>query len=216
MDKKAKFSKLLSELKKWNDHTNLTAIRDDAGIEKKHFLDSLSVIPNIPKEAKTLVDVGTGAGFPGLPIAIECPELAVTLIETSEKKVLFLKHVVAELELHNVTIVNSRAEDAGKNPEFREKFDVAVARAVAGLPTLSEYLLPLVRVGGMMIAQKSINEEEISNSTNALKILGGAKPVLVPIKIDGLAPRQLVIVTKEKPTPIEYPRRSGIPLRKPL
>ena len=212
----SQFEKLMEELKAWNEHTNLTAIRDDEGIIKKHFLDSLSVIQAIPKEAKNLIDVGSGAGFPGLPIAIVRPDLSVTLLEASEKKVEFLKHAVSALGLKNASAVNGRAEDIGKNPEHREKYDVAAARAVAELKVLAEYALPFVKIGGIMIAQKSADSPELENSKNALEILGGSNPKLVPIEIQGLEPRQLVIISKTKPTPSEYPRRSGMPSKKPL
>ena len=216
LTQKAQFSTFLDELKLWNERTNLTAIREDDDIIKKHFLDSLSVLSAIPKNTQTVIDVGTGAGFPGLPIAIAEPNISVTLLESSDKKVEFLKHIVSKLELKNVIVLSGRAEDGGKNLSHREKYDVATARAVANLATLAEYLLPFIRIGGKMIAQKSAETPEIDGAKNAIEILGGGNLQIIPIIIRDLEPRNLIVIEKIKSTPSEYPRRIGVPSKKPL
>lgn len=206
------FATFLHELKAYNDHTNLTAIRDDAGIIKKHFLDSLTVLSAIPKNATSLIDIGTGAGFPGLPIAIMMPNLQVTLLESIGKKTTFLNQIVEKLNLQNVTVINGRAEDVISEKNLREQFDVAVARAVAELRMLVEYTLPFVKVGGIFIAQKSAGETEVAHAQNALTTLGGKIVKQIPLADD----RQLIIIEKAKATPADYPRRAHIIAKKPL
>jgi len=211
-----KFEIYLQELQAWNAHTNLTAITETSDIVLKHFLDSLTVIQAIPKETQTLIDIGSGAGFPGLVIAIAKPNIHVTLLEAVEKKTSFLNHIVETLELVNVEVIHGRAEDLAKMPEYREQFDVATARAVAKLSVLSEYTLPFVKVGGMLIAQKAHHETELQDAHHALEILGGTIKNTIPVTTSGLEDRLLIIVEKIKNTPAEYPRRAGVPERKPL
>jgi len=196
-EEQEKFSTLLTELKKWNEHTNLTAIRDDESIIKKHFLDSLSVIEAIPPLAKNIIDVGTGAGFPGLPIA-------------------FLNHIVNLLKLTNVKVICERAEDTGHVESYREKYDVAVSRGVASLPTLLEYCLPFVKIDGVFIAQKMSGSDELKQSENALNILGGAFSKTISIKDDSGVQKELIIIEKKKTTEDKYPRRKGLPSKKPI
>jgi 16S rRNA (guanine527-N7)-methyltransferase len=210
------FAKLLTELQAWNKHTNLTGIREDKDIRLKHFADSFSVLQAIPATAKTLVDVGTGAGFPGLPIAIMRPDIHVTLIESVAKKTAYLEHVINVLNLSNVTVVLGRAEELAHTPEYREKFDVVTARAVAELRILAEYTLALLKVGGIFIAQKNAGQEEITHAENAIKTMGGSVLKQIPLNIAGLTERQLIVITKTKPTSAEYPRKSGLPAKKPL
>lgn len=198
-----------------NEKYNLTGISDPREIEIKHFLDSLSVLPYMSPETKSLIDIGSGAGFPGLPIAIARPNIKVTCLESTGKKTEFIKRAIEKIGLSNVSIINGRAEEAGMKNVYREYFDVALARAVAGLPTLLEYALPFVQVGGIFIAQKSTSET-IENSGNALKELSGTIIKIVPVNIPNLSPRQLVIVEKTKQTPKQYPRVTGIPLKNPL
>ena len=214
VEQNAQFSTYLDELKSWNKRTNLTAIEEDNEIISKHFFDSLSVLRAIPENAGTLADVGTGAGFPGLPIKIARPNLKVTLIESVGKKVEFLKHIVQILKLEDVEVIQERAEEVGRDRRFREQFDVVTARAVAALPTLCEYALPLLRVGGVFVAQKGATpesgqagEEEILGAQTALEILGGKIVKKIPIYIEGVPARQLIVIEKIKPTPVEYPRR---------
>ena len=208
------------ELLEWNRRINLTRIIEPEEIITKHFLDSLSVGPVLQKlpNADSVVDVGSGAGFPGLPLKIVLPQLSVTLLETTGKKTKFLEHVIQLLDLRGVTILTVRAEDAGRQRGHREQYHVAVARAVAALPVLAEYLLPLVKVGGWVIAQKGQHPtQETQSAANALGILGGKLRQVQPVQVPGLPDeRHLIIIEKVKPTPPQYPRRAGTPTKKPI
>jgi 16S rRNA (guanine527-N7)-methyltransferase len=207
------------ELLEWNDQFNLTAIRDVEGIRTRHFLDSLScVLAWKDGPPRRLIDVGTGAGFPGIPLKILCPSIRLTLVESVGKKAGFCKHVVETLRLESVQVVTARAEQVGQMPAHREAYDQAVARAVAALPVLAEYLLPLVQVGGSMLAQKGqAGPAEVQQAGQALKILGGEMKQLIPLALPGVVEeRYLVLVGKVAATPAHYPRRPGIPAKKPL
>ncbi len=207
------------ELLAWNEKFNLTAIRDEEGIRTKHFLDSFSCVlawkANPPAR---LVDVGTGAGFPGLPLKILYPAMQVTLVESVGKKVKFCQHMIEKLNLDGVQVIHGRAEELGQVKEHREKYDLAVARAVAKLRVLCEYLLPLVRVGGVMLSQKGESgPAEAHAAEGAMKILGGRTRQLLPIHLPGVAEdRYLVLADKVAATPRQYPRRPGIPAKEPL
>lgn len=208
-----------SELEAWNLRFNLTAIIDPLQIETKHFLDSLTCLLAAPEGLSgRIVDVGTGAGFPGLPLKIVFPEIRLTLVESSEKKANFCRHVVEELGIKRVEILHARAEDIGQQPEFRHKFDYALARAVAPLPVLAEYLLPLLHIGGRAVAQKGSNAPaEAHAAEEALRILGGRVERLITIELPYVAEtRYLVVIDKVAATPLKYPRRPGIPTKKPL
>lgn len=213
---KSQFDTYLQELLVWNEKTNLTAIRNPEEIRLKHFEDSLTLLPYIPENTKSLIDIGAGAGFPGLPIKIARPDIYVTLIDSVGKKIDFIKHIIEILKLQNTQALVARAEELGQNPEYREKFDVAVARAVAGLPTLVEYVLPLVKVGGLFIAQKNAGSDEIKNAEKAIEMLGGRIKSEINIDNPDLPDRLLLIIEKVSPTPQEYPRRTGKPLKNPL
>jgi 16S rRNA (guanine527-N7)-methyltransferase len=207
------------ELIKWNEKFNLTAIRDAEGIRTKHFLDSFSCTlawREIPP--RRLIDVGTGAGFPGIPLKILYPSMRLTLVESVGKKANFCRHMVETLKLESTEVVIARAEDVGQMPVHREAYDWAVARAVADLSALAEYLLPLVQVGGVMLAQKGQSAPvEVHKAGNALKILGGTMRQLLPVTLPGVADeRYLVLVDKVAATPKNYPRKPGIPAKKPL
>jgi len=214
-----RFRKYSDELIEWNKVMNLTSIVDPEEIAVKHFLDSLGCIfEGIGDGNISLIDVGTGAGFPGLPLKIAYDKIALTLLDSLNKRINFLNHVVDELELEDVHCVHGRAEIMGQDEEFREQFDVSVSRAVAELNVLSEYCLPFVKVGGYFISQKSkLVENEIENSKDAIRILGGeivdVKKVEVPF-LD--AERYLVVIKKVESTPGKYPRRAGMPTKKPL
>jgi len=214
------FEDYASELIAWNRRVNLTRIVKPDEIAVRHFLDSLAIRvvlpPNSP--AFSLIDVGSGAGFPGVPLKIACPEIQLTLLEATSKKVAFLQHLIEVLKLTGVTILAVRAEDAGRQPDLRERYDVAVARAVAALPVLAEYTLPLVKVGGTFIAQKgSDSASEIEAATPALTVLGGQLDRVLPVTIPRLdAPRHLLVINKVKPTPHKYPRRPGMPAKRPI
>ena len=212
------FEIYLRELVAWNARFNLTTITEPDQVIVKHFLDSLSVasVLHDPVPA-TLIDVGSGAGFPGLPLKIGLPALSVTLIDSTGKKVEFLKHVIAELNLRGITALHARAEELAHNPAHREKYDAAAARAVADLATLLEYTLPFVRVGGVFVAQKGVDvEEEVRRAARAMEELGGRLSAVVPVQLPGLEPRHLIVVEKVAATPGNYPRAAGAPKKKPI
>jgi 16S rRNA (guanine527-N7)-methyltransferase len=206
------------ELLEWNRKFNLTAIRDSESIRTKHFLDSFSCVLAWKAPPNSLIDVGTGAGFPGIPLKILYPNLRLTLVESVGKKAMFCEHVVRLLGLEQVEVVHARAEDLGQNPQHREIYDWAVARAVANLKVLSEYLIPLVRIGGGMLAQKGESgPAEAQSAEEAMKLLGGKLKRLIPVHLPGVADdRYLVMVEKVAATPPKYPRKPGIPMKQPL
>lgn len=207
------------ELLYWNERISLTAIRDSEGIRTKHFLDSFScVLAWADAPPKTLVDVGSGAGFPGIPLKIIYPHLQLTLVESVGKKADFCQRIVDTLQLDGVRVIRTRAEKLGQDPAHRERYDWAVARAVAKLPVLSEYLLPLVKVGGTMLAQKGERGlAETQDAENALKILGGNLRQVIPVTLPGVVEeRYLVLADKISRTPAAYPRREGIPAKRAL
>lgn len=208
-----------SELLEWNQRMNLTAIRDSEGIRTKHFLDSFTcVLAWRDKPPDRLIDIGTGAGFPGLPLKILYPSMRLTLVDSVGKKIDFCKHIVQTLSLDKVEFVNARAEELGQNPAFRERYDWAVARAVANLNILVEYLLPLVRVGGGILAQKGESgPAEAHASERPARLLGGRLRQLVQLTLPGVVEeRYLVIFDKTATTPPNYPRRVGVPSKSPL
>ena len=207
------------ELLRWNEKFNLTAIRDAEGIRTKHFLDAFScVLAWKEKPPRRLIDIGTGAGFPGIPLKILNPSMRLTLVESVGKKANFCRHMVETLKLDSTEVVTARAEDVGQNPAHRETYDWAVARAVANLPVLVEYLLPLVQVGGMMLAQKGQSgPAETHKAEKAIKVLGGLTRQLLPVTLPGVADeRFLVVVDKVAATPPQYPRKPGVPAKQPL
>jgi 16S rRNA (guanine527-N7)-methyltransferase len=207
------------ELIEWSQKFNLTAIRDVAGIRTKHFLDSFScVLAWKANPPANLIDIGTGAGFPGIPLKIIYPNTKVTLVESVGKKAMFCQHIVSLLGLEKVNVINSRAEDLGQMREHREAYDWGVARAVANMRVLAEYLLPLVQVGGMMVAQKGESgPAEVHAAEKAIKLLGGEVRQLMPVTLPGVVEeRHLVLVDKVAATPPGYPRKPGIPAKKPL
>jgi len=216
------FETCCRELVDWNQRFNLTAITDREGVLVRHFLDSLSCLKALPQTelaaGARVIDVGTGAGFPGLPLKIVCPGMQLTLLEATGKKVTFLRHVVRVLGLKGVEVIHRRAEELGRNLAHREQYDWALARAVAEMPTLAEYLLPLVRVGGTMLAQKGEGAAaEVHRADAAIVTLGGQVRQLVPVELRGLAEtRYLVMVDKVAATPERYPRRPGVPKKRPL
>ncbi len=213
------FSRYADELLAWNETTNLTAITDPEAIEMRHFLDSLSVMLAVPLlPGQRVIDVGTGAGFPGLPLRLIAPQIELTLLESTAKKTHFLQHIVDLLRLKNIRIVNARAEDAGQDAADRERHDVVLARAVAQMPVLSEYLLPLCKVGGRCIALKGENAAaEVQQAENALRILGGRLEKILSVELPQVAEtHHLVVIEKVAATPPQYPRRAGMPTKRPL
>ena len=217
-EKNNKLEKYRELLLEWNNFMNLTAITDEDDVNIKHFLDSLTIFKTGELDGKkSVIDVGTGAGFPGIPMAIQNPDLEVTLLDSLNKRIKFLNKVVEETELENVTTYHGRAEEFARKKEFRDAFDVSVSRAVANMSTLAEYTLPYVKPGGVMIAMKgSEYKEELKEAENAIKILGGeikeVKEITLP---DGIL-HSLIVVEKVKPTPKKYPRTGGKPKSKPL
>ena len=210
-------------LKEKNKVMNLTAVDDDKGIAMKHFIDSLTLCPYIREEESkakgqlTFIDVGTGAGFPGLPVKISCPELSVTLMDSLEKRLKFLGEVIDALGLKDCITVHSRAEDAGRNKKFREKYDIVTARAVARLSVLAEYCLPLVKVGGVFLAMKSHSEEEETEAGKAIALLGGTIEKTDTFKLPGTdMERTIIVVRKIRPTPARFPRKAGTPSKTPI
>ncbi len=207
------------ELLDWNQKFNLTAIRDVESIRVKHFLDSYScVLAWNASPPQRLIDIGTGAGFPGIPLKIVYPTTHVTLVESVGKKAMFCQHMISKLGLEGIDVIQSRAEDIGQKPLHRESYDWAVARAVANMNVLSEYLLPLVKVGGHVLAQKGESgPAEAQSAEKAMKILGGKLKEVIPIQLPGVADdRYLVVVDKVAATPGNYPRKAGIPAKTPL
>jgi len=207
------------ELLEWNQKFNLTAIRDVESIRTKHFLDSFSCVQAWKASPPAhLIDVGTGAGFPGLPLKILYPSIKLTLVESVGKKAMFCQHIVSVLGLDNVNVIQARAEALGQNLAHREKYDWAIARAVANLSVLSEYLIPLVKIGGRMLAQKGESgPAEAQSAEKAMKLLGGKLEQLIPVTLPGVVDeRYLVIVDKVAATPPKYPRKPGLPGKAPL
>lgn len=211
------FFTYMEELLEWNQKINLTAILERDEIIDKHFVDSLT-ISNYIEENKKIIDVGTGAGFPGIPLKIAREDLKIDLLDSLNKRINFLNEMIEKLKLKNITAIHSRAEDESNKKEKREQYDIAVSRAVANLPVLLEYLLPFVKVGGKCICMKGSNiEEEINNSKKALKELGGEIEKIEQFKLPGTdATRNIIIVKKINTTPKKYPRKAGTAVKNPI
>lgn len=214
IDKFYRYQKLLLE---WNEKINLTAITAPEEIVLKHFIDSLTIEKYLKKGAY-IVDVGTGAGFPGIPLKIVRKDVKVVLVDSLNKRISFLNTLIKELELENVIAVHSRAEEFGKNGEYREAFDMATSRAVANLSTLSEYLLPLVKIGGISVCMKGSEiKEELEHSKKAIAILGGKDINVDEFNLPNSdIKRNIVIIKKADRTPSKYPRKPGVPSKEPI
>ncbi len=210
------------ELIDWNQRINLTAITDYGEVQIKHFADSLTILPALKqypgKSVHRVIDIGAGAGFPGLPLKIAIPELHMSLLEATGKKVRFLRHIVRKLKLEGVDILSGRAEDIGHRAEYRETFDLVLSRAVASLPALVELAIPFCAIGGGFIAQKQAEAKlEIKQAQNAVRILGGELREVIDITLPYFpGDRCLVVYNKVSQTPSIYPRHSGVPAKKPL
>lgn len=211
-----KFMVYKNLLKEWNEKINLTAITDDKEIILKHFIDSLTIEKYIPHDAK-VIDVGTGAGFPGIPLKIVRQDIELTLLDSLNKRLKFLEEVKSVAELTNVKLVHGRAEDVANNKEFREKYDIATARAVANLQVLAEYCLPFVKVNGYFVCMKGNNIEEVEEAKKAIAILGGSIEKIETICLpDSDIERNIIIIKKIKETAKIYPRKAGLPSKNPL
>ncbi len=215
--KQEQFYHYMELLQKWNENINLTAITEPEEVLQKHFIDSLTIMPYIKNNEK-VIDVGTGAGFPGIPLKIAKEEVEVILLDALNKRLNFLNEVIQELELSTIETVHLRAEEAGRNKDLREKFDVSVSRAVAPLSVLVEYLLPLVKVNGKCICMKGSNvEEEIRNSKKAIEILGGNIEKIEEFTLPNSdIKRNIIIIKKVSKTPSKYPRKPGTPSKEPI
>lgn len=220
-NQKGQFATYYNKLIEFNKKVNLTRITDEDEVYLKHFFDSITPLlefPDLFKGEKTLCDVGAGAGFPSLPIKILCPNLRITIVDSLGKRLKFLDELVNDLDIDEVTLVHSRAEDAGQNKNLREKFDLVTGRAVARMSVLSEYCLPLTKVNGDLVALKGPKaQDELAEAKHAIEVLGGevedVKELTLPDTDDE---RTLIIVKKVKTTPKKYPRQAGTPNKKPL
>jgi len=216
------FQTYYEELIDWNQRVNLTAVTDYEEVQIKHFADSLAVLLALATDdlgdGPSLVDFGSGAGFPGLPLKIVRPAWRVVLVESTRKKTAFLEHIINQLGLQDTDVVWARAEEVGRDLAYREQFDVAVARAVAGLAVLVEYALPLLRLGGRFVAQKGSDpSDEIRAAEKAIDTLGGGYSSTIPYRLPAFdAPLHLVVIEKVSPTPGKYPRRPGMPAKRPI
>lgn len=212
-----KFYNYMNLLIEWNKKINLTAITSEKEIIIKHFVDSLTILKYIPQEAN-IIDVGTGAGFPGIPLKIVKDDIKITLLDSLNKRIKFLDDVINKIELKNIRAIHGRAEEYAHNKEYREKFDIATSRAVANMSTLSEYLLPFVKIDGMVVAMKGSEiNDEINKSKKAINVLGGNL-----IKIDNFNlpnsdyERNIILIKKEKNTIKKFPRKAGMPSKEPI
>jgi 16S rRNA (guanine527-N7)-methyltransferase len=215
------FQTYYEELVAWNDRVNLTAITDYSEVQIKHFLDSLTVTlalrPSTDFTRLKVIDVGSGPGMPGLPLKIVWPSIQFAFLEATTKKADFLKHVISKLGLERALVVNARAEDAAHDSDHRQQYDLVVSRGVAAMPVLAELTLPFCAMGGTAVAQKLCDARgEIEDAATAVSILGGELRGVIDITLPELAGRCLFVYDKCEPTPPEYPRRSGMPEKKPL
>ena len=212
------FVRYYAELARWNERANLTAITDWEAVQSRHFLDSLSAIQALPAEmlkSASFIDVGSGGGFPGVPLKLAFPGMRGTLLDSTAKKTAFLAHACEELE--DMSVRTGRAETLAHENGLRESFDIAFARAVAEVAALAELTLPFVRVGGLVVLHKKADiTDELGRAEYAIETLGGNLRDVLPVTLSGLEDRALVVLEKRRPTPTRYPRRPGMPVKRPL
>ena len=216
-EKAKKFQKYKDLLLEWNNKINLTAITEENEIILKHFIDSCTILKYIEDNQK-IIDIGTGAGFPGIPLKIMNESLKITLVDSLKKRVNFLNEVISELKLENIEGIHSRAEDLGRDNNYREKYDVATSRAVANLSTLLEYLMPFVKVNGICICMKGPNiEEELNEAKKAINELSGKLEGVYNFKLPNSdIERNIIIVRKVDKIKLKYPRKAGMPAKEPI
>ncbi len=216
----SRFVRYYDELARWNERVNLTAITEWEAVQSRHFLDSLSAaqaLSPLMLQSGSFIDVGSGGGFPGLPLKLAFPGMRGTLLEATAKKTAFLAHLSEILELEDISVRTGRAETLAHEAKMREAFDMALARAVAEVATLAELTLPFVRVGGIVVMHKKADiADELEQAQGAIETLGGRLREVLPVTLPGLDERALVVLEKQHPTPERYPRRPGMPAKRPL
>ena len=216
---KEQFDKFYELLVEWNKVMNLTGITEYEEVNEKHFVDSLSIVKAIDmNDVKSVIDIGTGAGFPGIPLKIAFPHLKVVLLDSLNKRINFLNTVISELGLENIETIHGRAEDFAKQADYREQFDLCVSRAVANLATLSEYCIPYVEKGGMFVPYKSGEiDEEVEQAKKAVHVLGGKLENVIKFQLPGTEiGRSFVVIKKVQNTAKKYPRKAGLPSKEPI
>lgn len=206
----------MKNILKWNEVINLTAIKDENEFIMKHFIDSLTILKYINENSK-MIDIGTGAGFPGMPVKIVKPNLDITLVDSVNKKINVLKDIAEKMSIQKINLIHSRIEDIANQKEYREQFDYVTSRALSNITTLSEYMLPFLKINGKAICMKGPNfEEELENSKKAIDLLGGKIDKIDKLNINNELERNIIIIKKVKTTPKIYPRGKGKPLKEPL